>query len=121
MILVDTGIWVDHLRRGDDALRAALQSGEVVCHEFVIGELACGHLSARRQILALIAALPLAPRAEHEEVIALVERHRLMGTGIGWVDAQLLASASLGRHALWSRDTRLRGAANAVGVAHDAR
>ena len=111
MILVDTSVWVDHLRRGDRELVSALETGEVACHEFVIGELACGHISARAEILGLLAALPRAPVVEHEEVLAFIERHDLAGVGIGWLDAHLLASARLGRLELWTRDGRLRRAA----------
>lgn len=111
MILVDTSVWVDHLRRGDSELAASLETGEVFCHDFVIGELACGRLSARAEILRLLADLPRAPVVEHEEVIAFVERHELAGVGIGWIDAHLLASARLAQLGLRTRDHRLRRAA----------
>ncbi len=121
MILVDTSVWVDHLRRGDSELATALETGEVVCHDFVIGELACGHLSARADILNLLGALPRAPLVEHEEVISFVGRHGLAGVGIGWVDAHLLASATLAQLELWTRATRLRRAALRIGAARPAR
>ncbi len=121
MILVDTSVWVDHLRRGDRELATALETGEVVCHDFVIGELACGRLSARAEILSLLEALPRASVVEHEEVISFVERHGLAGVGIGWIDAHLLASARLEQLALWTRGARLRRAALRIGAARPAR
>ncbi len=117
MIRVDTSIWIDHLRHGDRVLAAALETGEVVCHDFVIGELACGRLSARAEILQLLEALPRAPIVEHEEAIAFVERHDLAGIGIGWIDAHLLASPRLAALELWTRDARLRTAALRIGTA----
>jgi predicted nucleic acid-binding protein len=121
VILVDTSVWIDHFRRGDRELASALETGEVACHEFVIGELACGNLSARGEILNLLAALPRAPLVEHEEALAFVERHGLAGVGIGWVDTHLLASARLGQLELWTRDVRLRRAALRVGAARPPR
>lgn len=121
MTLVDTSIWVDHLRRGDRELAIALESGEVVCHDFVIGELACGRLSTRAEILNLLGALPRAPLVTHEEVISFVERHNLVGTGIGWIDAHLLASAKLAQLELLTRGAQLRRAAHRIGVAPSAR
>ncbi len=121
MILVDASVWIDHLRRRDHVLAAALEAGEVVCHDFVIGELACGRLSARAEILQLREALPRAPIALHEEAIAFVERNDLAGIGIGWIDALLLASARLAALELWTRDARLRSAALRIGTAAPAR
>lgn len=121
MILVDTSVWIDHLRRGDRELGTALEAGKVVCHDFVIGELACGHLSARAEILSLLGALPRAPVVDHEEVISFVERHGLAGVGIGWIDAHLLASARLEQVELWTRDAPLRRAALRIGAARPAR
>lgn len=118
-MLVDTSIWVDHLRRGNAALVRKLSAGEVWCHAFVIGELACGTLRRRDEVLSLLAALPRAPIAEHREVLAFVDAHALMGLmgrGIGWIDAHLLASATLGRLPLWTADKRLASAANRLGV-----
>ena len=84
-----------------------LNRDEVECHPFVVGELGCGHLRRRSEILALLQSLPSAPLATHDEVLAFVERHRFMGRGIGWIDAHLLASAALGHTLLWTRDRRL--------------
>lgn len=116
-MLVDTSVWVDHLRRGDRALAALLEDGAVEIHPFVIGELALGGLRADDEVRRLLAALPAAPMARHEEVLYLVAEHGLAGSGIGWVDAHLLASSLLGGIELWSRDRRLQAAARDLGVA----
>ena len=116
MMLVDTSVWIDHFRRGNDALRALLQAGEVLRHPFVVGELACGNLRQRDEILSLLAALPRATVAEHEEVLGLVEANRLMGLGIGWVDAHLLCSAVLTGTGLWTMDKPLVQAARSIGL-----
>lgn len=116
-VLVDTSLWVNHLRlrRGD--LSEALDAGNVVCHPFVIGELACGHLRPRGEILSLLAALEQVPCAEPEEVLGLVERRRLYGSGLGWIDVNLLASALLARVSLWTLDRRLADCARRLGIA----
>jgi hypothetical protein len=114
--LVDTSVWVEHLRRGHPGLAARLEEGQVATHPFVIGELACGHLRNRREALDLLRALPRADVAQHDEVMLFVERHRLMGSGLGWVDVHLLASAVLEGIPLWTMDARLRGVAARVGL-----
>ncbi len=116
MILVDTSVWVDHLRRDDTALRALLEDGEVASHPFVIGEIAGGRLARRREILTWLSALPELALVDHEEVLEFVERRALGGRGIGWVDVHLLASAALARTPLWTRDRALRGVAGALGL-----
>lgn len=116
MILVDTSIWVDHLRTGVPQLTAALQAGEVFIHPWVIGELACGNLRDRRRLLQLLQSLPTARVATPAEVLALIEQHQLMGRGIGFVDAALLASARLSHCTLWTQDRRLAELAAALGV-----
>jgi len=117
VILVDTSIWVDHLRRGSEALSALLNEGLVVCHPFVIGELACGKVSNRTEILSLLAALPAATIAEHDEALGLLGTHKLSGKGLGWIDVHLLAAALLSGCTLWTRDKALASAARALGVA----
>jgi predicted nucleic acid-binding protein len=108
MILVDTSVWIDHLRRGSAALGEALEREEVMTHPFVIGELACGNLKNRREVLGLLAALPSTVVATGEETLHFIERRRLMGRGIGWVDVHLLASVMMTEAAqLWTRDKRL--------------
>jgi predicted nucleic acid-binding protein len=117
VILVDSSVWVDHLRRGDRRLEQVLEEGLVLGHPWVIGELALGNLTRRQEILGLLTALPAAPVADPVELLGFVERHRLMGRGIGYVDAQLLAAARLAAAKLWSRDKRLTAAAVALGCA----
>jgi len=87
MILVDTSIWVRHLRHGNDVLATLLEETQVLCHPFIVGELACGNLRRRAEILGMMRNLAHAPVADHDEVLTLIERHRLMGLGIGWIDA----------------------------------
>ena len=118
MILVDTSVWVDHLRRGDAQLIELLNSSAVLMHAFVIGEIACGSLAERKAVLALLQDLPSAPIADPDEILNFVERRRLFGKGIGYVDVHLLASAALsGGALLWTRDKRLHTAADGLGVA----
>ena len=121
MVLVDTSVWVDHLRNGVPLLGDLLRAGEVVTHPFVIGELACGNLKNREEILALLTSLPVATEASHAEAFHLVEARVLHGKGIGWVDVHLLASAVLSRTALWTRDRNLQAAARKLGIAGQSR
>jgi hypothetical protein len=112
VILVDTSVWVDHFRRGSAALVALLDRGEVVTHPFVVGELACGRMRARRQILAMLGGLPSVPTLSHAEAMHFLDAHHLDGAGLGWIDVHLLAAAALSEVPLWTLDRRL-GAANA--------
>ena len=107
MVLVDTSVWVSHLRETHAHLVALLNDGEVACHPFIVGELACGNLKNRTIILSLLEALPMAAAVEHEEALAFVESRRLMGKGLGYVDVHLLASAVLSRFPIWTLDKRL--------------
>ncbi|HZZ36171.1 MAG TPA: PIN domain-containing protein [Caulobacteraceae bacterium] len=118
MILVDSSVWVDHLRGGDDVLIGKLDAGEVLTHPFVIGELALGNLRDRDTVLGVLGGLPAALVATEAEVLELIHRNRLFGLGIGYVDAHLLASARLTPGAsLWTRDRRLVDVASGLGVA----
>jgi predicted nucleic acid-binding protein len=117
VILVDTSVWIDHLRSGEPRLASLLEAGQVCVHDFVIGELACGSLRARSTVLGLLATMPRAGRAEEDEVLGLIERFQLMGRGIGYVDAHLLASSMIAHARLWSRDRRLVAIAAELGVA----
>ena len=119
MILVDTSVWVDYLRAGNDNLAGLLNANQVLTHPFIIGELACGNLRNRTEILSLLAALPQTAAATDAEVLFLIERHRLMGRGIGYIDAHLLASAALSSPAgIWTRDKRMAAVAVGSGVAY---
>lgn len=117
MILVDTTVWIDHLRRGDRLLIEALERDAVVMHPFVVGEIACGSLTNRASILDLLQQLPMATVAESDEVLGFIESHKLHGNGIGYIDVHLLASAAIGGAKLWTRDRRLDAVARKLGCA----
>jgi predicted nucleic acid-binding protein len=117
MILVDTSVWVDHFRNADSRLTDLLLDGQALCHSFVVGELACGNLRRRAEVLVLLRALPQLPVLASEEALGFVEAHHLMGEGLGWVDVHLLASAHVSREGLWTKDRRLGEAARRLGVA----
>jgi predicted nucleic acid-binding protein len=116
-VIVDTSVWINHFRHPNADLEYLLEAGQVTTHPFVIGELACGSLGRRGEVLRLLEALPFAPVATHDEVVTFVERQRLHGSGLGWIDVHLLASARLGTQSLWSADRRLREAAVRLGLA----
>jgi hypothetical protein len=107
MVLVDTSVWVRHLREGDPGLERLLNDGEVMCHPFIIGELACGNLKKRHEVLSLFWLLPLAAQAQHEEILQFIEKNRLMGRGLGYIDVHLCASAILTGVPIWTYDKRL--------------
>jgi hypothetical protein len=117
MVLVDTSVWVAHLRQGAVGLEALLHGGWVVCHPFIVGELACGNLRNRSEIISLLQRLPETIRAEHEEVMQFIENNGLMGKGLGYIDMHLLAAARLTGAALWTSDKKLKDAAERLGVA----
>jgi predicted nucleic acid-binding protein len=116
VILVDTSVWVEHLRTGSSRLQAFLHDDQVLCHPFVVGELASGNLRRRRQILGLLSALPEARSADHDEVLHLLESAHLYGRGLGWVDLHLLASALISDCTLWTLDRPLQMVAAALNV-----
>ena len=118
MILTDTSVWIDHLRKTDDLLVSLLHSTQIVVHPFIIGELACGNLSNRIAFLALLKKIPSVPAARNEEVLYFIEHNRLMGAGIGFIDAHLLAALALSKNTfLWTRDKRLALLAEQLGMA----
>jgi hypothetical protein len=116
LTLVDTSVWVDHLRRGSPRLRRLLDDGEVLGHPFVIGEIACGTLANRDEVLDLMAALPQAVEASHAEALHALHAHGLHGRGLGWVDVHLLASALLSGAGLWTLDAALGREARRCGI-----
>ena len=108
MILVDTSVWVDHLRSRDPALAELLEQSRVIMHPMVLGELACGNLQNRRQLLQLWQQLESLQVVSHDEALHFIEQNGLMGKGIGYFDVHLLASAAIaGGVKLWTRDKRL--------------
>ena len=119
MVLVDTSVWIAHFRKGSPGLVHLLDEGRVVCHPFVVGELACGNLRNRREILALLRTLRTCQAATHEEALHFIETRRLMGTGLGYIDVHLLACAMLSRVWLWTLDRRLKQAASRLGTLYE--
>ncbi|MBW2027797.1 MAG: PIN domain-containing protein [Deltaproteobacteria bacterium] len=117
MVLVDTSIWITHFRHGNKRLEMLLMDGEVTSHPFIVGELACGSLKNRKEILSLLQELPMAPTIEFEEFLFFVEQKQLMGKGVGFVDIHLLASAQISGTPLWTADRRLRNLADKLGLA----
>jgi len=121
VVIVDTHIWITHLRQGSRHLEELLLDAQVVCHPFIIGELACGNIKNRDEFLSLLQSLPMAPTVTLDELLFFIERNKLMGMGIGFVDAHLLSSAQLSRTPLWTFDKRLKSAAIELKVAYEYR
>jgi hypothetical protein len=116
MILVDTSVWISHLRTGDIGLETLLNDSHVVCHPFIIGELACGNLKNRSEIISLLQTLPMAIILEHEEVMQFIENHALMGRGLGYIDVHLIASAILTKAPIWTLDKKLKEVSSKLGI-----
>jgi predicted nucleic acid-binding protein len=115
--LVDTSIWIDHFRRNDSILVRLLEDQQILMHPFVIGELALGILKQRSRVLHDLLNIASAAKASDEEVLVLIERHQFAGSGLGYIDAHLLASASISGASLWTRDKRLQKTAASLGLA----
>jgi len=107
MILVDTSVWIDHFRSADEELKSLLISGKVACHPFVIGEIACGFLKNRDEIIGLLQALPQLPVIELDEYLFFIDNNSLTSRGIGFVDINLLASVKITGNLIWTHDKRL--------------
>lgn len=116
MILVDTSVWAEHFRRGRADLSDSLVRGTVVSHEFILGELALGFVRRESVRMDLLSTLPVIPTATHAEAMNVVRQHSLEGSGIGWLDAHLLASAVISGVPLWTIDHALASAARKAGV-----
>jgi predicted nucleic acid-binding protein len=117
VILADTSIWIDHFRQADPELRRIIEDDRLLCHPAVIGELALGSLRDRSSVIAFLAAQREAFVATHDEVMMMIDRHAIFSMGIGYTDAHLMASVLLDqRAALWTRDKRLRTAAEKAGA-----
>ncbi len=108
MVVVDTSVWISHFRDGDDHLSLLLNEGEVLCHTFIIGELACGNLKNRVQILSLLNSLPKSVFVNHKEILFFIEKIGLMGKGLGYIDMSLLASSLITESPIWTLDKRLQ-------------
>jgi predicted nucleic acid-binding protein len=116
MILVDTSVWIDHFRKDNATLKELLLASKVVIHPFIIGELACGNLRNRLEILHLLNELPQVTVAEHSEVLGFIESNRLYGTGIGLIDAHLMAAALLTDSKILTFDKALADITAALGI-----
>ena len=112
MVLVDTSIWISHLRDNNPQLQSLLNKTNVLCHPLIIGELACGNLQNRDEVLSLLNSLPQSLSIEHEEILHFIESHDLMGKGLGYVDMCLLASGILTNVPIWTLDKKLSLAAS---------
>ncbi len=119
MILIDTSVWIEHLRKGNHALAHLLNNNQVLIHPFVIGEIACGTFADRNEVLAWLKDLPALPKADESEALYCIERHQLMGLGLGYIDVHLLAATLLAPPTrLWTQDNQLKAAAKKIDVAY---
>jgi predicted nucleic acid-binding protein len=116
MVLVDTSVWVSHFRHGNSTLQKLLQDGAVASHPFAVGELACGNINNRTEILSLMQSLPMVDVAEDNELLLFIDHHGLMGTGLGFVDVHLLAAAMLADIPLWTQDRKLKQACSRLSI-----
>ena len=116
MVLVDTSIWIDHFRKPSSTFIELLNNSEVSCHPYVIGELACGNLKNRKEILSLLYSLPMVKSVEHDEVLFFIEAHCLSGKDLGYIDIHLLASCKVSGHLFWTKDKRLEDSADRLGL-----
>lgn len=107
IVLVDTSVWIDHLRDGNDQLITLLNDGDAFCHPLIVGEIACGYLENRLEVLDSLQQLPQAIQVDHEEVLLFIEKNQIMGQGLGYIDISILASSLLSGLSLWTFDKKL--------------
>lgn len=119
MILADTSVWIEHFRRRREDFGSLLEAGQIRCHPFVVGELSCGNLPNRAEVLGMLSRVPSLAVVSHDEATELLERRKLFVRGVGWIDVHLLASALVSGAALWTLDARLADAARLLRVAMD--
>ena len=119
MVLVDTSIWIEHFRKGNAHLKELLVTGQAACHPFIIGELACGNLKLRSEIIILLRTLPSVNTVSDDEIIYFIEEKQLMGLGTGIVDMHLLASSIMTNTPLWTNDTRLKEVARKLNILYN--
>jgi len=120
VVLVDTSVWINHFHKSNSKLQNLLYELNVASHPFIVGELACGNIRNREEILNLLQGLPSENVVSNEEFLFFIEKHKLMGRGIGFVDIHLLAAAKLMGHLLWSADKRLNNMATEMGLSFTA-
>ena len=118
MVLVDSSVWIDHFRNSNDQLVELLNDGEVFCHPFITGELACGNLKNRKDILTALQALPQSSIIEHNEIMIFIENNKMMGKGLGYVDVAILASSLVTGIKLWTLDQKLNDMAIKFNINH---
>jgi len=116
MVLVDTSVWVDHLVKGDDQLRDLLANEDVIIHPFIVGELACGNIKNRSEILPLLNSLPCSTIADNIEVMKFIEDNALYGQGLGFIDIHLICACFLSHSVIWTRDKSLSKVARKFGI-----
>ena len=116
MVLVDTLVWISHLRYGNSKLQNLLEDCRVVSHPFIIGELACGNINNRTEIISLMQSLPMLDVVEHEELLLFIEHNQMMGKGLGFVDVHLVAAAILAGVPLWTKDKKLKQACSGLRI-----
>ena len=118
-ILVDTSVWIKHLREGDKNLTELLEQGLVACHPFIIGEIACGGIKNRHEIIGLLNDLPSTDILDHSEIMEFIENRKIMNKGIGYIDVHLLGSALVSGTPLWTFDRALRKIAVQLSIEYD--
>ena len=118
-ILVDTSVWIKHLRESDKNLIQLLEQGLVACHPFIIGELACGGIKNRHEIINLLNDLPSTDILDHYEIMEFIEYRKIMNIDIGYVDVHLLGSALVSETPLWTLDKSLKKIANQLSIEYD--